>query len=193
MARQKGSPAHGPVPRDRDHAGGALPGADAADGGVAASVPPAAKGPDADPTEADLPDVDLHSAAFRQARASLRTALMEDYIELIDDLIRDGQEARQVDIAARLGVAQPTVAKMLGRLAQDGLVTRKAYRGVFLTAEGARVAHDCRARHRTVETFLRALGVSPETARIDAEGIEHHVSGETLDAFARLIAERGAD
>jgi DtxR family manganese transport transcriptional regulator len=34
-----------------------------------------------------------------------------------------------------------------------------------------------------VESFLCALGISPETARIDAEGIEHHVSAETLEAF----------
>ncbi len=143
-----------------------------------------------DPRPTPLPDADTHSEAFRRTRASLRTALMEDYIELIDDLIHDGQEARQVDIAARLGVAQPTVAKMLSRLASDGLVTRKPYRGVFLTAEGTRVAQDCRARHRTVEDFLRALGVSAETARIDAEGIEHHVSAETLAVFARVIGER---
>ena len=142
------------------------------------------------PRATPLPDADAHSEAFRQTRASLRSALMEDYIELIDDLIADGQEARQVDIAARLGVAQPTVAKMLARLAAEGLVTRKPYRGVFLTAEGRRVALECRARHRTVETFLRVLGVSEETARIDAEGIEHHVSAETLGIFARVIEER---
>ena len=112
-------------------------------------------------------------------------------VELIADLIEDGNEARQVDIAARLGVAQPTVAKMLARLAAEGLVTRKPYRGVFLTEAGRRVADESRARHQTVEAFLRSLGVSAETARIDAEGIEHHVSSETLEAFRRAMAETG--
>ncbi len=78
----------------------------------------------------------MHSEGFRQTRAARRGALVEDYVELIAALIEDGNEARQVDIAARLGVAQPTVAKMLARLAAEGLVTRKPYRGVFLTEDG---------------------------------------------------------
>ncbi len=138
-----------------------------------------------------LPDAEIHSEGFRQTREARRSALVEDYVELIADLIEDGNEARQVDIAARLGVAQPTVAKMLARLAADGLVSRKRYRGVFLTEAGRKVADESRLRHQTVESFLRCLGVSPETARIDAEGIEHHVSGETLEAFRRFIADKG--
>ncbi|MBL8582378.1 MAG: manganese-binding transcriptional regulator MntR, partial [Rhizobiaceae bacterium] len=135
-----------------------------------------------------LPDADVHSEGFRQTREALRSALVEDYVELIADLIEDGNEARQVDIAARLGVAQPTVAKMLARLAADGLVSRKRYRGVFLTEAGRAVAQESRARHQTVEAFLRCIGVSQETARIDAEGIEHHVSAETLEVFRRFVA-----
>ena len=141
--------------------------------------------------EEPLPDAEVHSEGFRQSRAAQRSALVEDYVELIAALIEDGNEARQVDIAARLGVAQPTVAKMLARLAADGLVTRKPYRGVFLTEAGRKVAEESRQRHQTVEAFLRSLGVSPETARIDAEGIEHHVSSETLAAFRRAMAAAG--
>ena len=139
------------------------------------------------PREEPLPDAEAHSEAFRQMRQSRRDALMEDYLELIADLIDDGNEARQVDIAARLGVAQPTVAKMLSRLAAEGFVSRKPYRGVFLTEAGRRVANESRERHQIVEAFLRSLGVSAETARIDAEGIEHHVSSETLDAFRKAL------
>ena len=138
--------------------------------------------------EKRMPDADAHSEGFRQTRQARRVALVEDYLELIADLIEDGNEARQVDIAARLGVAQPTVAKMLARLAADGLVSRKPYRGVFLTEAGHKVARESRTRHQTVEAFLRSLGVSAETARIDAEGIEHHVSVETLDAFRNHMA-----
>ncbi|MCB1521878.1 MAG: manganese-binding transcriptional regulator MntR [Hyphomicrobiaceae bacterium] len=122
--------------------------------------------------------------SFRQVRAARRTERVEDYVELIADLIDDGGEARQVDIAARLGVTQPTVAKMLKRLMDDGLVTQRPYRGIFLTDAGRALAEESRARHQIVETFLRALGISSETARRDAEGIEHHVSPETLKAFA---------
>ena len=140
------------------------------------------------PRKDPLPDADIHSEGFRQTREARRGALVEDYVELIADLIEDGNEARQVDIAARLGVAQPTVAKMLARLSAEGLVSRKPYRGVFLTEAGRKVAHESRARHQTVEALLRCLGVSAETARIDAEGIEHHVSAETLEAFRKFIA-----
>lgn len=141
--------------------------------------------------ESPLPDAEAHSEGFRQTREARRSALVEDYVELIADLIEDGNEARQVDIAARLGVAQPTVAKMLARLAADGLVSRRRYRGVFLTEAGRAVAEESRARHQTVEAFLRSLGVSPETARIDAEGIEHHVSAETLEIFRKAVAKAG--
>ncbi|MCJ2013902.1 manganese-binding transcriptional regulator MntR [Methylobacterium sp. J-076] len=135
-----------------------------------------------------LVDPERHVESFRQAREARRLELVEDYVELIDDLIGDGGEARQVDIAARLGVAQPTVAKMLRRLCDEGLVQQRPYRGVFLTEAGKRLAGEARERHRVVERFLCALGVSPETARRDAEGIEHHVSAETLEAF-RAFAE----
>ena len=140
--------------------------------------------------EAPLIDPESHVESFRQAREARRSELVEDYVELIADLIGDGGEARQVDIAARLGVAQPTVAKMLKRLAEDGLVQQRPYRGVFLTEAGEALAAQSRERHRIVERFLRALGVSPETARRDAEGIEHHVSGETLEAFRRFAEGR---
>jgi DtxR family manganese transport transcriptional regulator len=132
----------------------------------------------------------LHAHGFRQAREARRLELIEDYVELIADLIADGGEARQVDIAARLGVAQPTVAKMLKRLAEEDLVLQKPYRGVFLTAAGEAMAKHARKRHQIVESFLIALGVEPETARRDAEGIEHHVSRETLEAFRRFVKKK---
>ena len=134
-----------------------------------------------------LPEVLAHSEGFRLTREARRTALLEDYVELIDDLMVDGGEVRQVDIASRLGVSQPTVAKMLRRLVAEGFVEQKPYRGVFLSLAGLRVARESRDRHQIVEAFLKTLGVSLITARIDAEGIEHHVSAETLEAFRRHI------
>lgn len=153
----------------------------------AAPASPAAK---AVPAAKAAPGVaaEMRAEGFRQARHARRVELAEDYVELVADLIRAGGEARQVDIAARLGVAQPTVAKMLKRLAEEGLVQQRPYRGVFLTAAGEAMAARARARHRVVESFLCALGVSPETARRDSEGIEHHVSDETLEAMARFTA-----
>lgn len=142
-----------------------------------------------EPEPTVLPDADVRLESFRQTRSNRRTELVEDYVELIADLIDHDGEARQVEIAQRLGVAQPTVAKMLKRLAADGLVQQKRYRGVFLTEEGKELARMSRDRHQVVESFLCALGISPETARIDSEGIEHHVSGETLEAFRNFVAQ----
>lgn len=139
-----------------------------------------------------LVDPSIHMEGFQQVREAHRQELIEDYVELISDLIRDGGEARQVDIAARIGVAQPTVAKMLKRLAVAGLIVQRPYRGVFLTPEGEALAEASRARHHVVETFLLTLGVDADTARRDAEGMEHHVSEATLEVFRRFIASRQA-
>jgi DtxR family manganese transport transcriptional regulator len=134
-----------------------------------------------------LVDPDTQVESFRQTRSNRRTELVEDYVELIADLIDDSGEARQVEIAQRLGVAQPTVAKMLKRLAAEELIVQRPYRGVFLTPSGRQIAERSKARHEIVVSFLLALGIGPAIARIDAEGIEHHVSEETLAAFERFI------
>jgi DtxR family transcriptional regulator, manganese transport regulator len=67
------------------------------------------------------------------------------------------------------------------------LVVHQPYRAIFLTEAGRELAETARQRHRLVVAFLRALGVSEETAEQDAEGIEHHVSDETLEALARFV------
>ena len=138
-----------------------------------------------------LVNVEEHVEGFRQVREAHRRELIDDYVELISDLIREVGEARQVDMAARLGVSQPTVAKMLKRLATVGLIEQIPWRGVFLTAEGERLAQESRERHQLVENFLLVLGVSPEIARRDAEGMEHHVSEETLVKFREFTLKYG--
>ena len=126
-----------------------------------------------------------------QARQAQAQALLEDYTELIDDLIAATGEARITEIAAHLGVAHPTATKAVARLQREGLAVTRPYRGVFLTEAGQQMATRARARHRVVVDLLIALGVPPESAETDAEGIEHHVSDTTLAAFARFLAERG--
>ncbi|RVV99186.1 manganese-binding transcriptional regulator MntR [Mesobaculum littorinae] len=135
-------------------------------------------------------DAESHAEAFQKTRDARRSELVEDYVELVAELIDTEGEARQVEIARRLGVAQPTVAKMLKRLAEDGMILQKPYRGVFLTDAGRALASECRRRHEIVEAFLMTLGIDAEIARHDAEGIEHHVSAETLTAFETFVASR---
>ena len=138
-----------------------------------------------------LVNVEEHVEGFRQVREAHRRELIDDYVELISDLIREVGEARQVDMAARLGVSQPTVAKMLKRLASVGLIEMIPWRGVFRTPEGEKLAQESRERHQLVENFLLVLGVSPEIARRDAEGMEHHVSEETLVKFREFTLKYG--
>ncbi|EMF5211142.1 manganese-binding transcriptional regulator MntR [Enterobacter roggenkampii] len=138
-----------------------------------------------------LVNVEEHVEGFRQVREAHRRELIDDYVELISDLIREVGEARQVDMAARLGVSQPTVAKMLKRLASVGLIEMIPWRGVFLTPEGEKLAQESRERHQLVENFLLVLGVSQEIARRDAEGMEHHVSEETLVKFREFTLKYG--
>lgn len=138
-------------------------------------------------TRLSATEVESHAEAFQKSREARRTELMEDYVELIADLIEHLGEARQTDIALRLGVAQPTVAKMLKRLAEENLITQRPYRGVFLTAEGEKLAAATRRRHEIVEAVLCRLGVDADTARQDAEGMEHHVSERTLQAFEQFL------
>lgn len=114
----------------------------------------------------------------------------EDYVELIDDLISTRGEARLVEIAERLGISQPSASKTIARLQREGYVTSEPYRSIFLTSRGKSLADTARERHDVVYRFLLCIGVSEETAKIDSEGVEHHVSQETLDVFRRIIAER---
>ena len=132
----------------------------------------------------------IRSAAFRRIRSDHQSELAEDYVELIADLIDEKGEARGSDVALRLGVANATVVKTLKRLQETGLVTQEPYRSIFLTGDGWKMAEDGRRKHKIVEAFLLALGISEETARIDSEGIEHHVSEETLRAMARFLARK---
>jgi DtxR family manganese transport transcriptional regulator len=128
--------------------------------------------------------------AFRRTRADHQAEIAEDYVELIAELIEEKGEARPTDVALRLGVSNATVSKTLRRLQDEKLITQEPYRAIFLSEAGRKLAEDGRKRHRTVEDFLVKLGVPPATARIDAEGIEHHVSEATIRAMRTWMASR---
>ena len=127
---------------------------------------------------------------YRRTRSDHAQETAEDYVELIDDLIRDTGEARAVDVARRLGVTHVTVTKTLARLKREGLLTSEPYRSIFLTPKGKRLADKSRRRHELVVEFLLALGVPRNDAEADAEGIEHHISPKTLQAMKRHIGRR---
>lgn len=122
-----------------------------------------------------------------QTRREHANEVAEDYVEAIADLMAETGEARVVDLAKRLGVTHVTVNRTISRLQKAGYVTAQPYRAIFLTTRGRDLAASCKSRHEIVVAFLRSLGIPQRVAERDAEGIEHHVSPETLKAFrARL-------
>ena len=96
-------------------------------------------------------------------------------------------ESRVIEIARRLGVTPGPVARAIQRLQREGLVTSLPYRSICLTASGSKLSKESRTRHEIVVEFLRSLGVPALVAQSDAEGIEHHVSAETLQAFVKHL------
>jgi DtxR family manganese transport transcriptional regulator len=138
----------------------------------------------------DLPGELIQARRFGKTRSAQSTALLEDYVELIADLLSSAGEARPTDIARRFGVSHATAIKTVSRLKRAGLATARPYRGIFLTEKGQALAERVRARHRLVVDLLRAVGVPDESAEADAEGIEHYVSETTLQAFSRFLRSR---
>ena len=138
----------------------------------------------------EMPSEPTQALRFGKARTARSAALLEDYVELIADLLAVHGEARATDVAKRLGVTHPTALKSIARLKREGLVTARPYRGIFLTEAGHELAGRVRLRHRLMVELLVAVGVPAEAAEADAEGMEHHASEATLKAFARFLAGR---
>ena len=136
---------------------------------------------------AEMPAEPTQALRFGKARTARSTALAEDYVELIADLLATHGEARATEVAKRLGVTHPTAVKSIGRLKREGLVTARPYRGIFLTEAGLELAGRVRARHRLIVELLLAVGVPAEAAEADAEGMEHYASEATLEAFGRFL------
>jgi DtxR family transcriptional regulator, manganese transport regulator len=124
--------------------------------------------------------------SFKKVRDAHKTENTEDYLEIIADLLNVKGEARIVDIAEKLGIAQATANKTVQRLQSQGYVNKEPYRSIFLTLKGQKVASASKKRHIIVLTFLQNLGLDSKTAEADAEGIEHHVSDKTLKKMEQL-------
>lgn len=123
----------------------------------------------------------------QRTRSDHASEIAEDYVEAIADFIAEKDVCRSGDLARHFNVTHATVNNTVARLTRDGYVTTAPYQPIELTSKGRRLATTCRKRHETVEAFLLKIGVSPATAVIDSEGIEHHVSRETLDAMNHIL------
>jgi DtxR family manganese transport transcriptional regulator len=118
--------------------------------------------------------------SFKKVRNAHKNENTEDYLELIEGLIEFKGEARIVDIAEKLNIAQATANKTVIRLNKQGYIKKEPYRSIFLTPKGKIIANNAKKKHNIVFNFLKKLGLDDKTASADSEGIEHHVSDKTL-------------
>src|SRR6476660_2132997 len=118
-----------------------------------------------------------------------RSTAVEDYLEQILGLINTKGYARMADIAQRLKISQASVTNMVQRLDAQGLLKYEKYRGLVLTTAGESLARNIMLRHQLLTDFLRTLGITEEVIYHDVEGMEHHISPQTLQAIEALLAE----
>src|SRR5271154_1663127 len=118
-----------------------------------------------------------------------RSTAVEDYLEQILDLINTKGYARVADIALGLRISQASVTNMVQRLDAEGLLKYEKYRGLVLTMAGETLARNIMQRHQLLTDFLRMLGIREEEIYHDVEGMEHHISPQTLRAIEALLTE----
>lgn len=123
-------------------------------------------------------------------RSDHATEVAEDYVEAIAEITSSAGACRAVDLATLFAVSHVTVNRTVGRLVRDGFAKTEPYRPIELTSKGKRLARQSRERHEVVLQFLIAIGVSEPTAVTDSEGIEHHVSAETLRAMRSFLRKQ---
>ncbi len=125
----------------------------------------------------------------QEPTAHLDSPAVEDYLEQIHNLIESKGYARVVDIAGNLGISQASVTNMIQRLDSEGYVVYERYRGVVLTDAGRDVGEAITRRHEILTRLLSGFGINDETVHRDVEGMEHHISRQTLDVITVLTEE----
>ena len=130
-------------------------------------------------------------AAKKAARppAAAQTRAVEDYREQIHNLIEQKGYARVVDIAANLSISQASVTAMIQKLDAEGFLVYERYRGVILTDHGRAIGQAIAHRHDVLTRLLASFGLDPETVHRDVEGMEHHISRQTLQALTLILEE----
>ncbi|WP_240416873.1 transcriptional regulator MntR [Paenibacillus periandrae] len=117
----------------------------------------------------------------------MATPSMEDYLERIYKLIDEKGYARVSDIAEGLEVHPSSVTKMIQKLDKDNYLVYEKYRGLILTPKGQKMGKRLVVRHDLLEQFLTLIGVSEDTIYKDVEGIEHHLSWDSITCIETLI------
>jgi len=131
----------------------------------------------------------MPAAKRKETTAHVHSPAIEDYLEQIHNLIEGKGYARVVDIAKNLGISQASVTNMIQRLDAEGYVVYERYRGVVMTESGKKIGQEIARRHEVLTRLLSGFGLDPKTVHEDVEGMEHHISRQTLDVLTLLMEE----
>ena len=125
--------------------------------------------------------------AAHQSERTHSSTRMEDYLEVISELVELKGYATTLDISRYMNVSAPSVTKMLQRLDEGGYLEYEKYHGINLTKKGAEVAEGIRQKHGILLEFFEILGIGYDTANQDTEGIEHHLNPKTIKQLRKFI------
>ena len=127
--------------------------------------------------------------SIKEAHKSAKTdySRMEDYLEVISELVELKGYANTIDISRYLNVSAPSVTKMLQRLDENGYLEYEKYKGINLTEKGNSLAGTIRQKHGILLEFFKMLGINHDIANQDAEGIEHHLNSQTIKQLHKFV------
>ena len=125
--------------------------------------------------------------AAHELEKTKSSSRMEDYLEIISELVELKGYATTLDISRYMNVSAPSVTKMLQRLDEGGFLEYEKYHGINLTKKGTNIAEGIRQNHGILLEFFEILGVGYDTANQDTEGIEHHLNPKTIKQLRKFI------
>jgi len=125
--------------------------------------------------------------AAHKSKKNQSSTRMEDYLEIISELVDLKGYATTLDISRYMNVSAPSVTKMLQRLDENGFLEYEKYHGINLTDSGKQIADGIKQKHGILLEFFEILGVGYETANQDAEGVEHHLNSKTIKQLKKFI------
>lgn len=129
------------------------------------------------------------SGAFDETRQAHLKEAAEDYTELIAELIEEKGEARTCELAEILGVSHVTASRTINRLQKCGYLDTSPRKPVTLTQLGQETANYCKQRHQILLKFFIAIGIPRQVAEVDVEGVEHHISQESLEVIKQYMSK----
>ncbi|HTU82103.1 MAG TPA: metal-dependent transcriptional regulator [Candidatus Acidoferrales bacterium] len=115
---------------------------------------------------------------------------IEEYLEAVYRLEREGPGVTTSGLASSLGVAPASVSGMLKKLDKDGYVEYVARGEVKLTRKGLQIAVNVLRRHRLAERLLTdVLGMPWDEVHSEACMLEHAISQRVEDRLVALLGD----